>query len=440
MGEEPAPFNYTHLMVFESSLEFAKELDKRDALRTFRDRFIIPRTEAGEAIYFLGNSLGLQPKKANTLVGQVLDQWSSYGVEGFFIGSQPWMHYHEQLTKYLSEIAGAFQHEIVVMNQLTVNLHLMLVSFYQPEGKRKKILYESKAFPSDQYLLETHIKQRRLDPDEILIEVQPPEGEDTIRHEDIFRAIEAHKDELALVLWGGVNYYSGQVFDIKAITSAAHQAGAVAGFDLAHAAGNIELKLHEWDVDFACWCSYKYLNSGPGSVGGVYIHERYHKEKNINRLAGWWGYKKEEQFLMRKGFKPEPTAEGWQISTPSPVLFALHKAALELFAEAGMKPIVEKGQLLSDYLLFLLTQLIEKSKDPSIRIITPKGNNEKGCQVSLLMLWNGEKIFDLLTKEGVFADWREPNVIRVAPVPLYNRFEEIWQFVNIIDKALKSQA
>ena len=440
MEEGQAPFNYTHLMIFKSSLEFAKELDERDSLRSFRDRFIIPRSGAGEAIYFLGNSLGLQPKKATALVGQVLDQWSRYGVEGFFMGSEPWMHYHEQLTKYLSEITGALPHEIVVMNQLTVNLHLMLVSFYQPEGKRKKILCEAKAFPSDQYLLETHIRQRGFDPDDILIEVHPQEGEDTIRHEDILRAIEANKDELAMVLWGGVNYYSGQVFDIRTITAAAHQVGAVAGFDLAHAAGNIILQLHEWDVDFACWCSYKYLNSGPGSIGGVFIHERYHKGKNINRFAGWWGYKKEEQFLMRKGFIPELTAEGWQISTPSPVLFALHKAALELFAEAGMKQLVEKGQLLSDYLLFLLTQVIKKSKDPDIRIITPKGKNEKGCQVSMLMLRNGKKTFDLLTKEGVFADWREPNVIRVAPVPLYNRFEEIWQFVNIIEKALKSLA
>ena len=318
-------------MQFENSLVFARQLDATDLLKDFRSQFIIPSINGKEQIYFLGNSLGLQPKTTRNELNKILDQWAAYGVEGFFMGENPWLDYHDQLTKSLSTIVGALPDEITVMNQLTVNLHLMMVSFYQPKGKKNKIICETKAFPSDQYMFETHLRHYGLDPDEKLIEVKPPDGEHLIRTEDIVSAIEKYKDELALVLFSGVNYYTGQVFDIKAITEVAHRSGIKAGFDLAHAAGNISLQLHDWDVDFACWCSYKYLNSGPGAIGGVYIHERFHHDKNINRFAGWWGYDKTTRFKMEKGFKPIATAEGWQLSTPSLLLYAAHKAALDIF-------------------------------------------------------------------------------------------------------------
>ncbi|HEV7620404.1 MAG TPA: kynureninase, partial [Flavisolibacter sp.] len=344
-------------MVFENNLEFAKALDGKDELNNFRKEFIIPPFKDRYAIYFLGNSLGLQPRQTADYMQAVLNEWATYGVEGFFKGSQPWLGYHDQLVNPLSQITGALPHELVVMNQLTVNLHLMLVSFYQPQGKRNKILCEAKAFPSDQYMLETHLKHLGLDPADIIVEVHPKQGNLVIVDEDIIAAIEKNKDELALVFWGGVNYYTGQAFDIKLISSAAKKAGAIAGFDLAHATGNIYLELHNWDVDFACWCSYKYLNSGPGAVGGIYIHERHHNDTSLKRFAGWWGYKKETRFLMQPGFEPITSAEGWQLSTPSIILYAAHKAALDIFSRAGMTRIVNKGRLLSDYLFFLLQEL-----------------------------------------------------------------------------------
>jgi kynureninase len=423
-------------MQFENSLSFAQSLDAADPLRKFRMEFLIPTVDDKEQIYFLGNSLGLQPKRTPLYIMQVLDEWKQYGVEAFFMGEQPWLHYHDQLTQPLAKIVGALPNEVVVMNQLTVNLHLMLVSFYQPHGKQNKIICEAKAFPSDQYMLETHIKQRSLNSDEVLIEIGPRGGEDLIREEDILKTIEQYKDELALVLWGGVNYYTGQVFDMQKITEAGHKAGAKVGFDLAHAAGNIKLHLHDWNVDFACWCSYKYLNSGPGAIAGAFINERYHTGSSIQRFAGWWGYKKEKRFLMEPGFDPIPTAEGWQLSTPSPVLYASHKSALEIFDEAGFDSIVKKGQDLSDYLLFIIDDLNSKFSAPIIKVLTPRSENEKGCQVSMLMLQKGKEVFDALTKNGVFADWREPDVIRVAPAPLYNSFEEVWRFGEILRRSL----
>lgn len=421
-------------MQFENSLSFAQSLDAADPLRKFRTEFLIPTVGDKEQIYFLGNSLGLQPKRTPLYIMQVLDEWKRYGVEAFFMGEQPWLHYHDLLTQPLAKIVGALPNEIVVMNQLTVNLHLMLISFYQPVAKRNKIICETKAFPSDQYMLETHIKQRGLDPKEVLIEIAPREEEDLIREEDILQTIEQHKDELALVLWGGVNYYTGQVFNMQEITKAAHKAGAKVGFDLAHAVGNVKLHLRDWDVDFACWCSYKYLNSGPGAIAGAFINERYHTDASLQRFAGWWGYKKEKRFLMVPGFDPIPTAEGWQLSTPSPVLYASHKAALEIFNEAGFDTVVQKGQELSDYLLFIIDDLNSKLSEPIIKVLTPRNEKEKGCQVSMLMLQKGKKVFDALTKNGVFADWREPDVIRVAPVPLYNSFEEVWRFSNVLNR------
>ncbi|ULQ56728.1 kynureninase [Flavihumibacter rivuli] len=420
----------------ENSLEYARSLDQADVLKDYRDAFIIPVEEGKEQLYFLGNSLGLQPRRTAGYLQRILDQWSRYGVESFFMGEDPWMHYHDHLIRPLSRIVGALPSEVTVMNQLTVNLHLIMVSFYRPEGKRNKIICEAKAFPSDQYMLETHVRSHGLDPEQVIVEVAPREGEHTIRHEDIVEAIDRHKEELALVLWGGLNYYTGQVFDMASITDAAHKAGARVGFDLAHAAGNIALDLHAWEVDFACWCSYKYLNSGPGAVGGAYVHERFHKDPTLNRFAGWWGYDKTTRFKMEKGFRPIASAEGWQLSTPSLLLYAAHRASLEIFEEAGMDRLVEKGQALSDYLLFLLDEVNRRSGNRQVEVITPRWRSEKGCQVSMLMHSRGREVFDALSREGIFADWREPNVIRVAAVPLYNRFEEVWHFATILDKVL----
>jgi len=421
---------------FENGIEFAKSLDANDPLKNFRERFMIPSINGKEQIYFLGNSLGLQSKNVREEINKILDQWASFGVEGFFMGEHRWLDYHDQLTKPLSKIVGARPNEITVMNQLTVNLHLMMVSFYKPDGQRNKILCEAKAFTSDQHVFETHIRSHGLDPDEVLIEVPPRNGEHLIRREDILSTIDKHRDELALVLFSGVNYYTGQVFDIKAITEAAHTIGAIAGFDLAHAAGNISLQLHDWNVDFACWCSYKYLNSGPGAMGGVYIHEKFHGDRNIRRFGGWWGYDKDTRFKMEKGFKPIPTAEGWQLSTPSILSYASHKAALQIFEEAGWDNLRAKQKKLNAYLWFALGELNRSADKEVIEFITPKNNGEISCQVSMLMLRRGREIFEELGRQGVMVDWREPNVIRIAPVPLYNTFEEVWRCGNIIRSIL----
>lgn len=407
-----------------------------DSLSVFRDRFFIPNGNGKEKIYFLGNSLGLQPKTARNHMESVLESWHQFGVEGFFEGENPWMDYHQGLAELMAPIAGAYPEEIAVMNALTVNLHLMLQSFYNPDNKRRKILCEAGAFPSDQYLMESQVRLRGLNPAEIIIEVSPREGEDTIREEDILEAIHQNKDEIALVLWGGVNYYTGQVFNIKKITEAAHKAGAVAGFDLAHAAGNIELKLHEWDVDFACWCNYKYLNSGPGAVATAFIHKKFHHQ-SVNRLAGWWGYRKDQRFLMKKGFVPGPSADGWHISTPPVLLFACLKASLEIFYEAGMDSIYRKGSAMSTYLIQLLQKIQSETGSDIFRILTPVDEHAKGCQVSLLFKHSGRLVFDHIISEGIFADWREPDVIRVAPVPLYNKFEEIDKFSQVLTDTLE---
>jgi kynureninase len=424
------------IMQFENSLSFAKQLDAGDPLKKIRDEFIIPSVGGKEQIYFLGNSLGLQPKTAEAAIKEILEQWACYGVEGFFKGDTPWLKYHDQLVKPLSAIVGAFPQEVVVMNQLTVNLHLMLVSFYRPMGKRNKIICEAKAFPSDQYVFETHVKSLGLNPEQVIVEVAPRKGEHIIRIEDILQLIEANKNEVALVLFSGINYYSGQLFDMPVITKAAQRVGAKVGFDLAHAAGNVSLQLHDWNVDFACWCSYKYLNSGPGAMGGVYIHERHHDDATIARFAGWWGYDAATRFKMEKGFKPDTGAAGWQLSTPSFLLYATHKAALEIVELAGWDRIQEKRKLLNDYLWFKLLEVNNCSKEKIIEFITPQNADERGCQVSMLMLKKGREIFDALTIAGVMVDWREPNVIRLAPVPLYNEFEEVWQFAEVLKKLI----
>lgn len=425
-------------MKFDSSLSFAHQLDASDPLRDFRQQFLIPAHNGVEQTYFLGNSLGLQPKRTKDYMQQVLDDWSRYGVESFFHAEKPWMDYHDQLTGTLSEIVGCRPHEVTVMNNLSVNLHLMLVSFYRPQGKRYKILCEAKAFPSDQYMMETHVRHHGFQPDDAIIEIQPRPGETAIRNEDVLQCLVQHREELALVLLGGINYYTGQVFDMYTITTMAQQAGAKVGFDLAHAAGNIELKLHDWNVDFACWCSYKYLNSGPGAVAGAYIHERYHNDPALNRFAGWWGYDKSTRFLMEKGFKPMPTAEGWQLGTPPMLLYAGHKAALDVVAEAGWDRIQQKRKLLNEYLWHVLDDVNASQQTPVLEYITPRPAAEHGCQVSMNMLRRGKEIYQQLMDAGCFVDWREPSVIRLAPVPLYNTFEEVWHFGDTLKRILNS--
>ncbi len=424
-------------MIYENSLAFAQHLDQQDPLRHFRRRFYIPQHHRNDWIYFTGNSLGLQPKTVKEYVEQELDDWAHLGVEGHFEARNPWFSYHEIFPEQLSKIVGCLPHEVVVMNQLTVNLHLQMISFYRPTSKKYKIICEAKAFPSDQYALESQVRFHGYDPADAIIEIKPREGEHFIYTEDIINAIESNKNELALVMFGGVNYYSGQLVNMEAITKAAHAVGVIVGFDLAHAVGNVMLSLHEWDVDFACWCSYKYLNSGPGGVAGAYIHERHAGDTNLPRLAGWWGYKKATRFRMEKGFEPIPTAEGWQISNAPVLSMAAHKASLDIFDEAGMEALVEKSKLLTGYLFYLIDDFNKDHQKHSIELITPRVETERGCQVSMLVPGDGRLVYDSLLKQGVMVDWREPNVIRAAPVPLYNTFEEVWQFGNILKKIVE---
>ena len=419
-------------MNFENTLAFARTLDHQDKLKEYRNRFFIPVHKGKDSIYFTGNSLGLQPKSTSSYVQQELDDWARLGVEGHFHAKHPWLPYHEIFPQQLSEIVGCLPREVVVMNQLTVNLHLLMVTFYRPTSKRYKIICEYRAFPSDQYALESQVSFHGMDPGNSIIEVKPREGEHTLRTEDIISEIEKHKDSLALVLFGGVNYYTGQYFELEKITRAAHSAGAVAGFDLAHAVGNVPLKLHEWDVDFACWCSYKYLNAGPGGVGGVFIHERHATNTSLPRFAGWWGYTKETRFQMKKGFHAIPTAEGWQLSNAPVLSMAAHKASLDIFTEAGMENLHAKRKMLAGFLHFVLKDINKMKMQEIIEVITPDEESARGCQVSMLMKDKGREVFTALQDQGVIADWREPNVIRVAPVPLYNSFEDIWQFGEII--------
>ncbi len=420
----------------QNTLQYAQQQDEQDSLRYYRSKFFIPQINGKDSIYFTGNSLGLQPKTTKDYITTELEDWASLGVEGHVHARNPWVSYHEMFPPLLTTIVGCKESEVVAMNQLTVNLHLLMVSFYRPTKQRYKIICETKAFPSDQYAFESQVQFHGFNPDEAIIEVSPRQGEHTIRHEDIIEAIESNADSLALVLFGGVNYYTGQLFDMKSIAETAHKAGAYAGFDLAHAAGNAELHLHDWEVDFACWCSYKYLNSGPGGVAGVYIHEKHTTNQEIPRFTGWWGTNKNNRFKMLPEFEPIPTAEAWQLSNAPIFSMAAHKAALQIFADAGFENILAKGRKLSNYLLFILDEINASQKHKVIEIITPRNEKEKGCQVSMLMLERGKEIFDILLQKGVIADWREPNVIRVAPVPLYNTFEDVWMFGDIVKHIL----
>ena len=423
-------------MQYENTAEFAKQCDKQDALSPYREKFLIPQFNGEDVVYLTGNSLGLQPKSTREAINRELDDWAKHGVEGHFHAAKPWMPYHEFLTEKTARLVGAKPIEVVCMNQLTVNVHLLMVSFYRPRGMRYKILCEQKAFPSDQYAVESQVRFHGYDPEEAIIEIGPRNGEHTVRHEDILSAIEKHKDELALVFIGGVNYYSGQVFDMAGITRAAHAAGAYVGFDLAHGAGNLVLRLHDWDVDFACWCSYKYLNSGPGSVAGAFVHER-HAHENLIRFAGWWGHDKASRFKMEKGFNPIPGAEGWQLSNAPVFAMAAHNAALEIFDEVGMEKLREKTMKLSGYLEYIIDE-ISLRHNKALEIITPRNWNERGCQVSVIAHGYGRKLFDTLMANGVMPDWREPNVIRMAPVPLYNSFTDVWRFGQRLEEAMKA--
>lgn len=424
-------------MLYQNTIEFAKHLDAHDPLNKYRERFFIPQHNGKDCIYLTGNSLGLQPKSTKDYIAQELEDWARLGVEGHFHAKHPWFSYHEMMAAPLSAIVGAQENEVVAMNQLTVNLHLLMTSFYRPDKKRYKIICEGRAFPSDQYALESQARLHGFNPEDAIVEVFPKMGEQVLRTEDIISVIEKNKDTTALVLLGGVNYYSGQVFNMKAITEAAHRVGAFAGFDLAHAVGNIKLELHDWQVDFACWCSYKYLNSGPGGVAGVFIHQKHAENTSMPRLAGWWGYEKETRFQMKPGFRPIATAEGWQLSNAPVLSMAAHKASLDIFDEVGMDALVGKSRLLTGYLFYLLDEINRQEKVPTIEVITPRANEDHGCQVSMFMLKSGREIFSTLTAEGIIADWREPNVIRVAPVPLYNTFEDVWQLGRVLRSSLQ---
>lgn len=405
------------------------ELDGKDPLGSFRERFHFPEAINGlEPIYFTGNSLGLMPKKARDYVDQELDDWQHLAVEGHLHAHKPWLPYHEFLTEQMAAIVGAQPIETVVMNSLTVNLHLLLVSFYRPTAERHKIVIEKGAFPSDRYAVESQIRFHGFDPAKSLVEVAPRDGESTLRTEDIVELIEREGPSIATVMFGGVNYYTGQAFDMWEITAAGHKAGAIVGFDLAHAAGNIELKLHDWGVDFAAWCSYKYLNAGPGAVASVFVHERHADCDELPRFAGWWGHDKATRFQMRPEFHVLRGAEGWQISNPPILQMAALRASLEIFSEAGMPALAAKSRKLTGY----LEMLIRDIGDDRISIITPTDPEQRGCQLSIRVRGGDRSVHGRLVNNGVLADWREPDVIRVAPVPLYNSFADVARFSYIL--------
>jgi len=416
-------------MTFENTLEFAQNADAQDSLKQYRDEFFFPQHNGENVIYFTGNSLGLQPKSVINKIKVELDDWAKYGVEGHFDGTNPWFHYHKFFNESAARVVGAKPEEVVVMNNLTVNLHLMMVSFYQPNGERYKIIMEGGAFPSDQYAMESQVKFHGYEYDDAVIEVKPRTGEHHLRTEDILSVIEENKDSVALVMFSGVQYYTGQAFDMEKITAKAHQVGALAGFDLAHAAGNLVLKLHDWDVDFAVWCSYKYMNSGPGGVSGAFVHERHANNPDLPRFAGWWGHSEDERFLMKRGFIPEYGAAGWQLSNAPVMTMAVHRASLDMFDQVSMEQLFSKGLNLNGYLQYVIEDAARSNDKLSFQIITPE---ERGCQLSVLTGDNGKELFDYLTEHGVIADWREPNVIRMAPVPFYNSFEEIYKFGQIL--------
>jgi kynureninase len=423
---------------FQPGRDFAVALDRGDPLGRFRDEFHIPRSANGEEeIYFVGNSLGLLPTRTSKYVDEELEKWRRLAVKAHFFGENPWMPYHELLAEPMARLVGASasSSEVVTMNSLTVNLHLMMTSFYRPTRERHRILLEEHAFPSDDYAVESQAILHGFDPAEALVRLRAGPGQHTIDTAEVAQVLERDGESIALFLLPGVQYYTGQVFEIEAITRLAHGKGCVVGFDLAHAAGNLVLSLHDWNVDFAVWCTYKYLNSGPGSVGGCFVHERHGRQPDLPRLAGWWGHDKESRFRMEPGFRPIPGAEGWQLSNPPILSLAAIRASLGVFMEAGgMEPLREKSLRLTGYLEWLLQREI----GDAIEILTPRDPRRRGCQLSLQVKSNasGRTVFERLEASGVTCDWREPDVIRVAPVPLYNRYEDVHRFVEILRNAL----
>jgi kynureninase len=418
-------------MTFLNTREFAQKLDQQDSLRKYQDEFIFPKINGESAIYFTGNSLGLQPKQAKKYVDEVMNDWANLAVEGHFHSQKPWWDYHERFAEPLSKIVGALPSEVTVMNSLTVNLHLLMVSFYRPTKTRFKIICEEKAFPSDQYMLQSQVHFHGHKPEEAIVEIKRRDGEHNIRTEDILSKISELGAELALVLIGGVNYYTGQVFDIQTITQAGHHAGAKVGWDLAHAAGNIKLELHNWNVDFASWCSYKYMNSGPGNASGCFIHQKHHDNPDLPRFAGWWGHNKERRFKMEQNFDPIHSAEGWQISNVPVISLAPYLASIALFDTIGMEALIQKRIKITAYLEFILLE-IDREVSGNFEIITPKNPSERASQLSVLLHGEGRELFDYLMKNGVVVDWREPNVIRLAPVPMYCSYEDMYKFGQIL--------
>jgi kynureninase len=419
-------------MIFKNSREFAQSLDANDELRTYRDEFHFPKVNGKQVIYFTGNSLGLQPKRTKLYVDEVMSDWANMAVEGHFYSDKPWWDYQERFAVPLSEVVGAKPSEVGVMNTLTVNLHLLMVSFYNPTPKKYKIICEEKAFPSDQYMFQSQVKFHGFDPKDAIVEIKRREGEANIRLEDVLAKIEEVGSELALVLIGGVNYYTGQVFDMKTITAAGQKQGAYVGWDLAHAAGNIKLDLHDWNVDFAAWCSYKYMNSGPGNASGFFVHEKHHNDKELKRFAGWYGHNKERRFKMEPDFDPVHGADGWQISNLPILSLAPYLASVEMFAEVGMDKLIAKRNLITAYLEFVLHEIDKELDGAEFEILTPSNQDERGCQLSVYLHGQGRELFERLMKNGVITDWREPNVIRLAPAPFYCSFEDMYDFGQIL--------
>jgi len=409
-------------------------MDANDPLAKYRERFFIPKGKDGEdCIYLCGNSLGLQPKSVRAYVEQELKDWEMLGVEGHFHAKHPWMPYHELLTEQTARLVGARPIEVVVMNSLTVNLHLMMVSFYRPTPTRYKIIIEEDTFPSDQYAVKSQIRFHGFDPQTSLIELQPRAGEATIRTEDIEALIKKEGAAVALIMLGGVNYYTGQAFEMEKIAAAGHAAGCVVGFDLAHAVGNVPLRIHDWNVDFAVWCSYKYLNGGPGSIAGCFVHERHANNSSLPRFAGWWGHNKQTRFLMGPDFDAIPGAEGWQLSNPPILQMAALRASMEIFDEAGMERLRTKSELLTGYLEFFLDQ----HSSENFSIITPRDPKQRGAQLSIRVHSDGKALFTKLTEKSIICDWREPDVIRVASVPLYNTFVDVFRFAEIFSECVR---
>jgi kynureninase len=411
---------------FQPGEDFAIAIDERDPLKEFRERFLFPKLAGGDCIYLCGHSLGLQPKAAAAYIEQELKDWADLGVEGHFHAKNPWMPYHRLLTEQTAELVGAMPLEVVVMNSLTVNLHLMMVSFYRPTRERHKIVVERGAFPSDQYAVKSQIHFHGFDPATSLIELTPRPGESCLRHEDIALLIESAGDDIALIMLGGVNYATGQAFDMERITRLGHARGCVVGFDLAHAAGNLPLKLHDWGPDFAVWCSYKYLNGGPGCVAGCFVHARHARAWDLPRFAGWWGHDEPSRFEMGPEFRAMSGADGWQLSNPSIVSLAVLRASMDIFREAGMERLRAKSVSLTSYLEFLLNQ----KASPNFSIITPHEKEGRGAQLSIRLPQNGRALCERLAQAGIVGDWREPDTFRVAPVPLYNSYQDVFRFVR----------